>query len=149
MTFREFNLAMMQHPVLGRLLPLECRKTYPRLETEGGKLYASFVGFRMKLTSDGAQALSPAYYLKVTYPSCAVRAFVKLPGANEKAHLMKPQTPETIRALAQSCDAVLRCFEETPEQLPEAAAVYNTLLNQVLEPEQLAVLEKMGQLWEV
>lgn len=148
MTFREFNLSMMRHPVLGRLLPLECRRTYPRLEQEGKQLCASFVGFRMKPAPGGAEVLSPAYYLKVTYPGGAVRAFVKLPGADGPGHLMKAQTQQTIRDLAQGCDEVLRCFEEQREDLQAAAERYNALLDSVLEPEQLAVLNKMARLWE-
>lgn len=77
MTFQAFHLSMMKHPVLGKLLPLECRRTYPVLTREGDALCAAFVGFRMRPAAGGAEAQAPAYYLKITYPQCALRAFVR------------------------------------------------------------------------
>ena len=86
MTFKELNLAVMRNPILGRLLPMECRKTYPRMELDGETLCACFVGFRMKPVPGGAEAQAPVYYLKITYPQCAVRAFVKISHRNSEAH---------------------------------------------------------------
>lgn len=146
MTFREYNFAMMKNPVLGKLLPLECRRTYPRLELDGTALCASFVGFRMKPVQGGVEAQGPAYYLKITYPQCAVRAFVKFAGSNSDGHLMTPRMPEAIRSLAASCDEVLACFEENRDDLERILAQYNALLETMLEPEQLALLNKMSQL---
>lgn len=143
MTFKEFHLAMTRDAVLGKLLPLQCRKTYPRLELEGGTLCASFVGFHMKPAAGGAQAFPPSYYLKITYPTCAVRAFVKLSGAGE-AHLMQAQQPQTIRALSALCDQALQQYEEKAEGLAETLNDYNALLDRMLEPEQLALLHQMA-----
>lgn len=146
MTFKEFDLAIRKNPVLGKLLPLECRRTYPRLELDGTALCASFIGFRIKPVQGGIEAQKPAYYLQITYPQCAVRAFVKFTGSDPDGHLMTPQEPEAIRSLAASCDEALACFEENHEQLAQALARYNALLEPMLEPEQLALLNKMSQL---
>lgn len=146
MTFREYNLAIMRDPVLGKLLPLECRKTYPRFELEGGGLCACFAGYRMKPVEGGAEVQAPSFYLKLTVPGCAVRAFVKFSGRSGETHRMTPQTPETIQTLASLCDRVLREFEENAAQLGETVAEYNALLDKILEPEQLEVLERMARL---
>lgn len=146
MTFKEYDLAIMKNPVLGKLLPLECRRTYPRLELDGTALCASFVGFRIKPVQGGIEAQEPAYYLKITYPQCAIRAFMKFTGNNPDRHLMKPRTPEAIQRLAASCDEVLACFEENRDDLERILAQYNALLETMLEPEQLALLNKMSQL---
>lgn len=146
MTFKEFNLAVMRNPVLGRLLPMECRKTYPRLELDGETLCACFVGFRMKPVPGGAEAQAPVYYLKITYPRCAVRAFVKLSRRNSEAHRMTPQSPEMIQNLVSLCDRVLQEYEEKAGDLGETIAAYNGLLDKILEPEQLAVLNQMAAL---
>lgn len=146
MTFKEFNLAVMRNPVLGRLLPLEYRRTYPRLELEGETLCACFAGFRIKPVKTGVEVQPPAYYLKITYPQCAVRAFVKLSGSSAEAHLMAPQSPETMQNLASLCDRVLHEYEEKAEGLDRTIAAYNGLLETVLEPEQLAVLNRMTAL---
>lgn len=146
MTFREFNLSMMKNPVLGKLLPLECRRTYPRLELEGGTLCASFVGFRAKPVSGGLEAHGPAYYLKITYPQCMVRSFVKFSADPRDGRLMTPRTPESIKALAESCDKVLEAYDGKAEDLERLTAEYNALLDQILEPEQLAALDKMARL---
>lgn len=146
MTFKEFNLAIMRNPVLGKLLPLECRRTYPRLELDGNKLYASFVGFRMRPDQTGVVAQSPAYYLKITYPQCAVCAFVKRSHRSAEAYRMTPQSKETILQLASLCDRVLQEYEEQAADLAETIAAYNALLDSVLEPEQLAVLNQMAAL---
>lgn len=146
MTFKEFNLAVVRNPVLGRLLPLEYRRTYPRLQVKGETLCASFVGFRIKPAQTGVEVQPPAYYLKITYPQCAVRAFVKFSRRAGDAHLMTPQTPETIQRLSSLCDRVLQGYEEKADDLDETIAAYNALLDKVLEPEQRAVLRQMDAL---
>lgn len=146
MTFKEYDLAIRRNPVLGMLLPLECRRTYPRLELDGTTLCASFIGFRTRPVQGGIEAQAPAYFLKITYPQCAIRAFVKFTGNDPDWHLMTPRTPEAIRSLAESCDDVLACFEENRYGLAQALMDYNDLLERMLEPEQFALLEKMSLL---
>lgn len=143
MTFKEFHLAQMRDPVLGKLLPMQCRKTYPRLMLDGETLCAGFVGFLLKPAAGGALVFPPAYFLNITYPNCAVRAFVKRAPSGE-AHPMTPQTPETIRALSMLCDQALREFDEKSEHLTETLDTYNALLDKVLEPEQRALLDQMA-----
>lgn len=146
MTFKEFNLSMTRHPVLGKLLPLECRKTYPRLELEGTSLCASFVGFHIRPAQRSVEALEPSYYLKITYPQCSVRAFVRFSGNTQHSHLMTPQPADVIQHIMASCDRVLAYYDAGAENLDQVIAEYNTLLETVLEPEQLAVLDRMAQL---
>lgn len=146
MTFGEFNLAIMRDPVLRRLLPLECRKTYPQFETEGSYLCASFVGFKMKPSPNGMEVYAPSYYLKITYPQCAVRSFVKFSVRSADKHLMCPQKEETLQALAELCDRVLQCYDEKANDISEAVNEYNALLKKILEREQLAVLDKMAHI---
>ena len=43
MTFREFNFAMIRDGILGKLLPLEIKRSFPRLSLEDGKLCAAFI----------------------------------------------------------------------------------------------------------
>lgn len=146
MTFGEYNLAIMRNPVLGKLLPLECRKTYPWFELKDSSLCASFVGFKMNPSQNGMEVCAPSYYLKITYPQCSVKAFVKLSGRSSGGHLMEPQERETIKSLTVLCDRVLKCYDEKSDSLSKTIAEYNALLEKILEREQLAVLEKMAQL---
>lgn len=170
MTFKELNIAIMQDSILRTLLPMQCKRTYPRLESDGETLYASFVGFHMKGVSGGAEAEYPSYYLKIavqppkkidesrvkaemqaacpkrTAPNLSLRAFVKLSRPDFKAHLMTPAKAETIRELASLCDLVLAGYEENAENLTETVNAYNKLLDSVLEKEQLAVLNQMAAL---
>ncbi len=146
MTFKEFNLSMTRHPVLGKLLPLECRRTYPRLELEGANLCASFAGFHIKPIQGGIEVQEPSYYLKITYPQCSVRAFVRFPGNTNRGHLMAPRSADIIQRLMISCDRVLACYDEGADDLDQVIADYNALLETVLEPEQSAILDKMARL---
>ena len=100
----------------------------------------------MKPVEGGAEVQAPSFYLKLTVPGCAVRAFVKFSGRSGETHRITPQTPETIQTLASLCDRVLREFEENAAQLGETVAEYNALLDKILEPEQLEVLERMARL---
>ena len=59
---------------------------------------------------------------------------------------MTPQSPETIQNLVPLCDRVLQEYEEKAGDLGETIAAYNGLLDKILEPEQLAVLDKMAAL---
>lgn len=146
MTFKEFHLAMVKHPVLGKLLPLECRRTYPLLTREGETLCAAFVGFRMRPAAGGAEAQAPAYYLKITYPQCAVRAYVRFRRPQPAWRPMTPQSPETIGRLAALCDQALDAWDNKSEAADGAIRDYGSLLRQVLEPEQLAALDGLARL---
>ena len=79
MTFREFNIAMIRDPILGKLLPLQLRRTFPWLSVEGENLFASFVGFRIVREGDAVKAFDPAYYVKIAYPKCTVQSYEKFP----------------------------------------------------------------------
>lgn len=146
MTFKEFNLTMTGHPVLRKLLPLECRRTYPRLELEGADLCASFAGFHIKPVQGGIEVQEPSYYLKITYPQCSIRAFVRFPGNTQHGHLMARRSADVIQRLMASCDKVLAHFDEGTDDLDQVIAEYNALLETVLEPEQSIVLDKMSRL---
>lgn len=149
MTFKEFNLTMIKHPVLGRLLPLQSRRTYPALTLEDGKLCASFVGYHanplIAIPGAGARVLfTLTYYLKVTYPQCSVRAFVRLPGNYAQgAFILRPQSKQIIQRLSDLCDQTLTAFEQQSEDIENVLHEYNTLLRDVLEPEQQYVLDRM------
>jgi len=147
MTFREFNMKIMQDDILGKLLPLELKRTYPRLTLENGKLCAAFVGFRMVPQQNAAAAYAPAYYLKITYPNKALRSFEVLASGKDagSAKRMTPAKPEEIRRLSELCDEAFRKFDEQTEDIESVIAEYNALLSNVLEPEQLAVLERFAQ----
>lgn len=142
MTFREFHLAIMRDPVLGKLLPLEVRRTYPRLSMEGSTLCAAFAGF--KLIPAKNAVYPPVYYLKITYPQCALYSFERLPAGAEspELHPMTPRNPEDVKRLAELCDRVLKRYDEKAEDLEAALTAYNALLEKLLEPEQLTVLDK-------
>lgn len=144
MTFREFNLVMMRDAILGKLLPLELRRTYPRLSLDGPVLCASFAGFRIAPEKNAVRAYPPAYYLKITYPQCALRSFEKLSaGADDPGgRLMTPRDPADIKRLAELCDQVLKLYDEKSGSLEPAIAAYNALLETILEPEQLTVLDR-------
>lgn len=145
MTFKEFQIKLVRDPMLGKLLPMNCKKTFPRFELVDQKLYVSFLGVQTKPVSEGMEVKEPTYYLRVLYPQCQIRSFVRFDG--EKAsHLMSPLTSETMKELVTVCDEVLRQYDEKVPALAETVAQYNTLLDQVLEAEQLAVLNKMATL---
>lgn len=139
MTFREFHLAIMHDPVLGKLLPLEIRRTYPRLSMEGPALCAAFAGF--KLIPGKNAVYPPVYYLKITYPQCTLYSFERLP-AGAGPHAMTPRDPEDVKRLAELCDQALRRYDEKAGDLKEALTAYNALLDKLLEPEQLVVLDQ-------
>ena len=143
MTFREFNLSLMRDPVLGSLLPLQLRRTYPRLSLEGETLCAAFAGFRIGQERGAVLAYPPAYYLRIAFPRRTLLAFERLAPAGD-GRPMTPRTPEEVKALAELCDRVLALWEEGSEGLAEALSAYNALLDRVLEPEQLAVLDKFA-----
>lgn len=145
MTFMEFNLAVMRDPVLGKSLPMQLRRTYPRLSLEGTMLCASFVGFRITSGKDGIFAFPPAYYLKITYPDCRLLSYEKIPASSDAAgHTMMLRTQQEIKRLAELCDEVLKLYDEKADNLETALAQYNTLLNTVLEPDQLMILDQFG-----
>lgn len=146
MTILQFNQAMFRHELLGRLLPLELTRTYPRLTLEGGMLCASFVGYRIVPEKNAVTAYPPAYYLKVTYPQCVLRSFEVLPvkAEDKSGCLMMPRAREEIKRLAELCNEVLKGFDEKANGLEQAMREYNALLETILEPEQLAVLERFA-----
>ena len=141
MTFREFHIAMMKDPVLGKLLPLQLRRTYPWLSVEESALCASFIGFRAVPEQGVVKAFDPAYFLKVTCPQCAVRSFERFP-PSENGRPMTPRDPQEIRRLTELCDRALSLWDEGSADLDAALAEYNALLKNILEPEQTAVLER-------
>jgi len=147
MTILQFNQAMFRHELLGKLLPLELTRTYPRLTLEGGMLCASFVGYRIVPEKNAVTAFPPAYYLKITYPQCLLRSFEVLPaGAEDKSgRRMTPQTRDEIKRLAELCDEVLKGFDEKADGLEQTIREYNALLETILEPEQLAVLAQFAR----
>ena len=141
MTFREFNIAMIRDPILGKLLPLQLRRTFPWLSVKEENLYASFVGFRIVRDGATVKAFDPAYYLKVTYPQCALWSFERLP-LSANSRIMAPHTPEEIESLAALCNTVLGLWDEASADLEPAILAYNARLMGILEPAQIAVLEK-------
>ena len=147
MTILQFNQAMFRHELLGKLLPLELTRTYPRLTLEGGVLCASFVGYRIVPKKDSVTAFPPAYYLKVTYPQCLLRSFEVLPveAEDKGGHLMMPRAREEIKRLVELCNGVLKGFDEKADGLEETIREYNALLETILEPEQLAVLDRFAR----
>lgn len=145
MTFREFNIAMIRDPILGKLLPLQLRRTFPWLSVKEENLYASFVGFRIVRDGATVKAFDPAYYLKVTYPQCALQSFEKFSLASN-SRIMAPHASEEIKALAELCDTVLRLWDDKSADLEQAISEYNAMLKTILEPEQAAVLEKFADL---
>ena len=146
MTILQFNQAMFRHELLGKLLPLELTRTYPRLTLEGGMLCASFVGYRILPEKNVVTAFPPAYYLKITYPQCLLRSFEVLPvkAEDKSGHLMMPRAREEIKRLAELCNEVLKSFDEKADGLEQTIREYNTLLETILEPEQLAVLAQFA-----
>lgn len=147
MTILQFNQAMFRHELLGKLLPLELTRTYPRLTLEGGMLCASFVGYRIVPEKNAVTAFPPAYYLKVTYPQCLLRSFEVFPVKSEckSGRLMMPRAREEIKRLAELCNEVLKCFDEKADGLEQTIQEYNALLETILEPEQLAVLAQFAR----
>lgn len=144
MTLRELNIAIMRDEILGKLLPLELRRTYPRFSLEGETLFASFAGFRAAPGQNAVRVFPPAYYLKITCPQCAMYSFERFSaGADDSGgHLMTPRNPEDIKRLAEMCDKALELYAQKADGLETAISEYNALLKTILEPEQLAVLDK-------
>lgn len=147
MTIMQFNQVMFRHELLGKLLPLELTRTYPRLTLEGGVLCASFVGYRIVPKKDSVTAFPPAYYLKITYPQCLLRSFEVLPveAEDKGGHLMMPRAREEIKRLVELCNGVLKGFDDKADGLEETIREYNALLETILEPEQLAVLNRFAR----
>ena len=141
MTFQEFNRAIVRDDLLGKLLPLEIRRTYPYLNFEGTTLTASFVGYRIQCRQKAVLAMPPLYYLKITYPKCTMESFEKLPGGGD-GHVMTPTDPAALKRLENLCDEVLELFERKSANIASTIEEYNALLKTVLEPEQLSILEK-------
>ena len=119
MTFREFNFAMLRHGILGKLLPLEIKRSFPRLSLEDGKLCAAFVGFRMAPKNRVPIVFPPVYYLKITYPQCALQSFERIPASAVPAagHPMTARSGEEVKRLMALCDAALKCFDEQSDGL--------------------------------
>ena len=142
MTFQEFNHKIMKDAILGRLLPLQLRRTYPRLTLCDSKLCAAFVGFRAVPGGNGVKALPPAYYLRITYPHCVLLSYEKCASGENgrQASPMRARRSEDIRRLSALCDEVLRLYDEKDPGIKSTISAYNELLNTILEPEQLAVL---------
>jgi len=145
MTFREFNLTILKDAILGTLLPLELRRTFPWFSLEGETLCMSFAGFRIAPARNAVKAFPPAYYLKITYPGCLLLSYEKLSASEDiTGGLMTPRAPEEIRRLTELCDHILELCDRGSDGLEPAVSEYNALLRTVLEPGQLAVLERFG-----
>ena len=142
MTFKEFNLKITRDDVLGKLLPLQIRRTYPRFTLDRGKLLAEFAGFRIVPAQRGVEAFPPVYYLKVSYPQCALEAFKKLPSTLSEGRIIEPRQPGEVQRLAALCDEVLAACDEQSERLEALIGEYNALLDSILEPEQRAVFDR-------
>lgn len=141
MTFKDFNIRITRDPILRKLLPLQLRRTFPWFRVEGTALCASFAGFRIVREGTAVKAFDPAYYLKVTYPQCALWSFERLP-LSANSRIMAPHTPEEIESLAALCNTVLGLWDEASADLEPAILAYNARLMGILEPAQIAVLEK-------
>lgn len=144
MTFLEFDTSIMRDEVLGRLLPMQCKRTFPWLRLEEGVLCACYVGFRAVPAPGGAKAFPPAYYLKIAYPGRILRSYERLVPERTAGEPMTPSAPETIRRLMSLCGRAFALFDEKGEGLEAVLAEYNGLLRSALEPKQLAVLERFG-----
>mgnify|MGYP006988960817 CR=1 FL=1 len=148
MTLNELNRNIMRDEVLGKMLPMQIRRTYPRLTLKEGKLYAAFVGFQIKQSQNEVHFFPASYYLKISYPQCTLNTFVKLPGGknDREGATLQPKRAEDIRKLAELCDEALNRYDAKAENLDDLLAEYNLLLKTILEPEQLAVLDRFGAL---
>jgi len=145
MTFREFNLTILKDAILGTLLPLELRRTFPLFSLEGETLCASFAGFRIASAQNAVRVFPPAYYLKITYPKRVLLSYEKLPVSKDTTgELMTPRSPKEIKRLTELCDHILELRDKGSDGLEQAVSEYNALLRTVLEPGQLAVLERFG-----
>lgn len=144
MTFLEFDTSLIKDDVLGRLLPMQCKRTFPWLSLEQGVLCAAYVGFRALPAPGGPKALSPAYYLKITYPGRILRSYERLAVDQTGGEPMTPSTPETIQRLMSLCGRAFSLADEKGDGLEEVIAEYNRLLRSALEPKQQAVLERFG-----
>lgn len=142
MTFKEFQVKLVRDPILGKLLPMECKKTLPRLVLTGEKLYISFLGVQTKPISEGMSVKDPAYYLRLQYPQCRIAAYIRFAGEKNE-HLMAQQERGVIKQLIDLFDNILLQYDEKSPELAQSVQQYNSILNQVLESEQLALLDKM------
>ena len=144
MTLRDFNLRILRDEILGRLLPLELRRTDPLFRLDGEVLLAAFIGFRIKPEGNAVKLSPPAYYLEITYPQCTLQSFERLPFSQnpELSGQMTPRKPEDIKRLSVLCDEVLRLYDEKSGCLDAAIAEYHAQLMEILEPEQIAALER-------
>ena len=145
MTFKELQIKMLRDPVLGRLLPMECKKTFPRYELVEDKLYVSVLGVQAKPSDEGLMVKDPVYYLRLQYPQCRISRFVRLEGEKE-SRLMTQRDGDVMKQLIGLCDEVMQQYDRQAPGLAQTIDRYNALLNQVLEKEQLAVLDRMSGL---
>lgn len=139
-----FNASILKNPILGKLLPLEIKRTYPRLFLKNGTLCAAFVGFRMLVQNGRASAMPPAYYLCISYPSCELLSFERLSPvvSAEDSREMTPCPRENILKLDSLYNEALETFNGHGEGLAEVLDSYNGLLDGLLEKEQLEVLNR-------
>lgn len=145
MTFKEFQISLVRDAVLGRMLPMECKKTFPRFEVVGNNLYASFLGIRMTMVDGTVEATAPIYYLKIAYPHNRVKTFVRF-NADQQSHPMTNRDAAQLTQLVELGDRILKLRDEKSDELAKVVDEYNTLLHQVLEEDQIAVLDKMDSL---
>ncbi len=145
MTLKEFDISIRRNELLGMLLPLELRRTYPRFSLENGKLRASFAGFKLLLENGAVNAMPPAYRLEIGYPRCELLLYERLSPADKAAKPMTERVPEDVKRLAGLCDDVLSLFDSGSDKLEDTLAEYNALLENILEAEQLAALGLGGE----
>ncbi len=142
MKFQEWNISIFKSPILGKLIPLELKRTYPKFSIEDGELCASFVGFRVKIEEKTVKLSAPKYYLKVTYPKGKLQSFERFNPAEESYHIAKSCLPEDIKRMTGLCDNIIRLFDEKSSELETAIKDYNALMDNLLESDQLAVIER-------
>lgn len=141
MKFSEFNRSFLRDPILGKLLPMQLRRTYPRFSLENGELSLSFAGYPLERAENGLTAKAPRFFLRVSYPACKLLAFVRLPAA-EGGELLLPQSTETIERLTTLCDRVLDECDAGADTLAETVCAYHEVLGGVLTEQQRDVLDR-------
>ena len=145
MTFKEWNIRILSDKLLGGLLPMELRRTYPRLSVEDGKLCGEFIGLRT-VRADSEVKAEARYYLKITYPQCRLLAYHRLSSGACTPHSLPSSAPEQIRQLASRCDDVLQSFDARSEDFAQKLTDYCAALEPALAPEQLTLLDRFAGL---
>ncbi len=142
MTFQEWNIRLFRGPILGELIPMELKRTFPRFSVEEGQMCASFVGFRTNISDAEIKISKPRYYLKVTYPQGKIQSFERFSSIDITYHHPESCDSQAISNLRNLGDRVLRMFDEKSSDLESAISEYNSLLDTLLEADQLATIKQ-------